>query len=231
MSVAKQLYQLQEIDLQLEADEQTLTRLASQLGESQAVVSTRNRLTLENQRLEELKRQQRSHEWEIDDLTSKITAAEQKLYGGRVGNPKELASLQHEVETLKSKRTRVEDKVLEIMEQIEQAESSVMSLGKELKALESDWQSQQQRLSSEIDELKLALNDLKHKRETQLASIDPQAIELYDRIKKQKGTAVAKVEQGICQGCRISLSATQLQQVRTGGLMQCSNCGRILFLA
>jgi hypothetical protein len=231
MSVAKQLYQLQEIDLQLEADEQTLTRLASQLGESQAVVSTRNRLTLENQRLEELKRQQRSHEWEIDDLTSKITAAEQKLYGGRVGNPKELASLQHEVETLKSKRTRVEDKVLEIMEQIEQAESGVMSLGKELKALESDWQSQQQRLSNEIDELKLALNDLKHKRGTQLASIDPQAIELYDRIKKQKVTAVAKVEQGICQGCRISLSATQLQQVRTGGLMQCSNCGRILFLA
>jgi hypothetical protein len=231
MSVAKQLYQLQEIDLQLEADEQTLTRLASQLGESQAVVSTRNRLTLENQRLEELKRQQRSHEWEIDDLTSKITAAEQKLYGGRVGNPKELASLQHEVETLKSKRTRVEDKVLEIMEQIEQAESSVMSLGKELKALESNWQSQQQRLSSEIDELKLALADLKHKRGTQLASIDPQAIELYDRIKKQKVTAVAKVEQGICQGCRISLSATQLQQVRTGGLMQCSNCGRILFLA
>jgi len=231
MSVAKQLYQLQEIDLQLEADEQTLTRLASQLGESQAVASARNRLTLENQRLEELKRQQRSHEWEIDDLTSKITAAEQKLYGGRVGNPKELASLQHEVETLKSKRTRVEDKVLEIMEQIEQAESGVVSLGKELKALESDWQSQQQRLSSEIDELKLDLNDLKHKRGTQLASIDPQAIELYDRIKKQKGTAVAKVEQGICQGCRISLSATQLQQVRTGGLMQCSNCGRILFLA
>ena len=231
MSVAKQLYQLQEIDLQLEADEQTLTRLASQLGESQAVVSTRNRLTLENQRLEDLKRQQRSHEWEIDDLTSKITAAEQKLYGGRVGNPKELASLQHEVKTLKSKRTRVEDKVLEIMEQIEQAESGVMSLGKELKALESDWQSQQQRLSREMDELKLVLADLKHKRGTQLASIDPQAIALYDRIKKQKVTAVAKVEQGICQGCRISLSATQLQQVRTGGLMQCSNCGRILFLA
>jgi hypothetical protein len=231
MSVAKQLYQLQEIDLQLEADEQTLTRLTSQLGESQAVVSARNRLNLENQRLEELKRQQRSHEWEIDDLTSKITAAEQKLYGGRVGNPKELASLQHELETLKSKRTQVEDKVLEIMEQIEQAESGVASLGKELKVLESDWQSQQQRLSSEIDELKLALNDLKHKRGTQSVSIDPQAIELYDRIKKQKGTAVAKVEQGICQGCRISLSATQLQQVRTGGLMQCSNCGRILFLA
>ncbi len=231
MSITKELYQLQEIDLGLEAEEQALKQIASQLGESQTVVKARNKLASENQRLEELKRQQNSLEWDIDDLNTKITAAEEKLYGGRLSNPKELASLQHEVESFKSKRTQLEDKVLEIMEEIEQAESSVASTASELEAMEADWRSQQQQLSGEMDRLKLSLSDLKQKRKTFSAGIDPRSIQLYDELKKQKGTAVAKVEQGICQGCRISLSASQLQQVRTGSLVQCSNCGRILFLA
>jgi len=231
MSIAKELYQLQEIDLELEADEKALTKATGQLGESQTVTRARKKLASDNQHLEELKRQQLSFEWDVDDLTTKITAAEEKLYGGRLGNPKELSSLQHEVEGFKSRRTQLEDNVLEIMEQIEQDESSVAGTANELKVLEADWQSQQQQLSNEIDQLKLGLSDLKQKRESLSAGIDPQAIELYDKLKKQKGTAVAKVEQGICQGCRISLSAAQLQQVKTGNLLQCSNCGRILFLA
>ena len=40
----------------------------------------------------------------------------------------------------------------------------------------------------------------------------------------------ARVEQGICRGCRISLPTTDLQQARSGKLVQCSSCGRILFL-
>jgi len=231
MSIARELYQLQEIDLELEADEQALSQIASQMGESQAVVRVRKKLASDNHRLEELKHQQISLEWDIDDLTTRITTAEEKLYGGRVGNPKELASLQHEVDSFKSKRTQLEDKVLEIMEQIEQAESSIASTTKELEALEADWQTQQQQLSSEMERLRLNVSDLNRKRKALSASIDPQAIVLYDELKKQKGTAVARVEQGICQGCHISLSAAQLQQVRTGNLVQCSQCSRILFLA
>ena len=141
MGVAKQLYQLQEVDLELEANEQALSQIASQLGESQTVVRTRAKLTSESQRLEELKRQQHSLEWDIDDLTTKITPAEERLYGGRMSNPKELGSLQHEVEGLKSRRTQLEDKALEIMERVEMAEASVADISSRLKRLEAEWQS------------------------------------------------------------------------------------------
>jgi len=231
MSVAKQLYQLQEIDLELEANEQALRQIASQLGESQAVVRARTKLASENQRLEELKRQQHSLEWEIDDLVNKLAPAQERLYGGSIRNPKELTSLQHEVDGLKSKREQLEDKALEVMEQVELTEASVATISKDSKRLEAEWQSQQQQLSNNMEELKTTLSDLKHKRESLSTGIDPEAIELYDKLKKQKGTAAAKVEQGICRGCRISLPAAELQQARSGNLVQCSNCGRILFLA
>ena len=231
MKAAKQLYQLQEVDLELESNEQALNQIASQLGESQAVLRAQAELKLEHRRLEELKREQHSAEWEIDDLITKLATAEEKLYSGSIRNPKELTNLQHEIDGLKTKRNRLEDKALELMDRVELTEASVASLTSQLKRLEAEWHRQQQQLSSRMEQLKTILSDLEHKRQLLLGKTDPQAIEFYHQLKKQKGTAVAKVEQGICHGCRISLPTTELQQARSGNLVQCSSCGRILFLA
>ena len=231
MSIAKQLYQLQEIDLELESNEQARKQKVSQLGESPEVVSTRAELSSQRQHLEELKHQQLSAEWEIDDLTSKITTLEQKLYGGSIGNPKELASLQHEIEGLKAKRNQLEDKALEIMEQVELSKARVTNISGELERLEAEWQREQEHLTTDIEQLKTTLSALEHKRQLMSAKIDPQIVNLYQELKRQKGTAVARVDQGTCRGCRISLPTIDLQQARSGNLVQCSSCGRILFLA
>jgi len=231
MVVAKQLYQLQEVELEIESNEQALAQIASQLGESQTVVRARTELKLKKQHLEELKRQQHSAEWEVEDLVNKLTPAEEKLYSGRIKDPKELTNLQHEVDGFRIRRSQLEDKALEIMDQVELSTASVATLSNELKTLETEWHNQQQQLSANMEQLKTTLSDLKHKRQLLSAKINPQAIEFYQELKKQKGRAVAKVEQGICHGCRILLPTTELQRARGDSLVQCSSCGRILFLA
>ena len=231
MSVASQLYYLSELDLQIETSEKALKQATGQLGESAQINKTRSKLASGSAHLEELKRQQHSLEWDIDDLTTKITDAGKKLYGGHIVNPKELASLQHEVGGFSSRRSQLEDKALEIMEQTEETESSIAETGSKLKKLETEWQGEQQRLSGEIEKLKLTLAQLGKERKTISDGIDQETLEIYSKLKKQRGNAVARLEQGICQGCHISLSAAHLQQVRTHKLVQCSNCGRILFMA
>ncbi|MCD6453582.1 MAG: hypothetical protein J7K77_04785 [Dehalococcoidales bacterium] len=230
MGVTKQLYQLQEVDSGLESGTQALSQIISRLGENQAVSNARSKLASEQQGLEELKHQQHSLEWEIDDVVAKLITAEEELYSGRIANPKELANLQREIDGLKLKRCQLEDKVLEVMEQVETNSATVSRLTNELETLEEDWRSQQQQLAADRERLEATLSELKHKRELLSAGIVSQAVELYDELKRQKGTAVAKVEQGICQGCRISLSGAELQRARGDRLSQCSNCGRILFL-
>jgi len=231
MSSVKQLYQLQEIDLEIESSEQALAQIASQLGESQAVVRTQTKLNSEQQHLEELEHQQHSAEWEIDDLVNKLTTVEEKLYSGRIKDPRELTDLQHEVDALRARRNNLEDKALEIMDQVELSTASVATLRNELKLLENEWQSQQQQLSTDMEQLKSTLSDLRHDRQLLSATIDSQTIELYQALKKQKGQAIARVEQGICRGCRILLPTIELQRARNDSLVQCSSCGRILFLA
>ncbi len=230
MSVTNQLYQLQEIDLQIESNEQSLRQKTSQLGESHEVIAAREKLASEQQRREDLGKQQHSYEWDIDDLTNKITAIEEKLYGGRINNPKELASLQQEENAFKASRDQLETKSLEVMEQVEMIDASITETGGELKNLESEWKAGQKKLSTEIDGLKTVLSALKDKRQLVSGEIDSPAIKLYEKLQKQKGQAVVKVEQGICRGCRISLPSSDLQQVRSRSLVQCSSCGRLLFL-
>lgn len=231
MSVVKQLYQLQEVDSEIESTEQALRQVTGKIGESEEVVRVRGRLASEQQHLEELRHQQHSLEWEVDDLGTKIAKIEQKLYGGSIGNPKELANFQQEAEGMKLRRGQLEDKTLDIMDRVERAAASVDTTISELERLEDKWQSEQKQLSVEAERLKTTLSELEQKRQRLSSEIDTEMVELYQQLKKQKGTAVARVEQGICRGCRISLSASESQRARSGSLAQCSSCGRILFLA
>jgi hypothetical protein len=231
MAVTRQLYQLQEFDLEIEQEEQTSSLKASQLGVRDVLDNAQSHLDSEKQRLDELRHQHRDAEAEVDDLLSKIAAAEEQLYGGRITNPKELSSLQHEVTTMKARGDHLENKALEIIDQVEAAEQSVAAATSEYQKLEEAWHRQQKQLAGEIEQLKTSLADLKEKRQQLAGQIDSPTVELYEKIRQQKKQAVAKVEQGICRACRISLSASALQKARSGQPVQCGTCGRILFIS
>jgi predicted nucleic acid-binding Zn-ribbon protein len=230
MGMARQLHQLQTIELDIESKEQALAQSEARLGESQALVEARIRLEKGQQHLDELKKKQHAAEWEVDDVADKLLMAQDTLYSGRIKNPKELASLQHEVEGFKRKRNSLEENTLEIMEQAEAATADLASLSRELGEVEDRWRNEQRQLSVAIEQLKSSLSQLKNERQTALAGIGAETIDCYNRLRKQKGLAVARVEQGTCRGCRISLSTAELQRVKGNKLIMCSSCGRILFI-
>jgi len=230
MSIAKQLYQLQEVELQIEAKEKAIERMTSELGESHALLRTRATLAEQRKRLEDLLTAQRSLEWEIEDISGKVNGFEKDLYSGRIKIPKELTSLQQEVGSLKSKRTQSEDKALVVMEEADKTKQEVSRLVAELDTVETEWRSQQDTLKTRIEIEKGSLLDLTGKQQVLAREIDGPTLQLYRVLRQQKGSAVSRVEQGICRGCRISLPLNELQSVRSGTLVQCSSCGRILYL-
>lgn len=231
MSIASQLYKLQEEDNEIEAGERALTEINGELGNSRALDQARERLDTARKQLDGVAGQQRSVEWEIEDLNSKISVVEGKLYGGKITSPKELTDLQHESDILKANRGKYEEQALELMEQSESAAGIVSKLDKEMNSLEADWQSRQQKLAEDKKQTESSLATLRMKREQTASGIDARSLEIYSGLRKQRGTAVARVEQGVCLGCRISLPAHELQQIRTGKLVRCGTCGRILYLA
>lgn len=233
VNMARKLYELQEIDLEIDAKNEALTLVVSRLGDSEALAEARVSLATDEERLMELERSQRDVEREVEDLRSKVALLEEKLYGGSVKNPKELASLQEQVEHLKRKRRGQEDKVLDIMTEVEAMQKNVSLKSREVARIDEDWRAEQATLSGEQAELNAALADLDQKRKDLISRIDAASLELYQGLRrKRQGRAVAKVEQGMCQGCRIVLPLNVLQRARIGQeLVQCSSCERILYLS
>jgi predicted nucleic acid-binding Zn-ribbon protein len=231
MEITRQLYRLQEYDIEIEKAEQSLALKTDRLGNRDILDATGEKLTAAQKKLDELKHQRHDAEWQVDDIMSKITATEQQLYGGKITNPKELANLQHEINTLKSRNDTLEDKALEIIELVDEAEKSLAAVSSEYKTTEEEWHRQQKQLAGEIEQLQTSLTGLKQERAQLAGQIDASAINLYEKIRQQKKQAVAKVEQGICRACRISVSASALQRARSGQPVQCGTCGRILFIS
>ena len=132
---------------------------------------------------------------------------------------------------MESQRDQLEEKTLEVMDQVEITVKNVTNIENELKTLEAEWQDKQKELSAQLKQVKNTLSDLNQKRQLLFDGTDHKAVEVYQELKKQRRTAVARVEQGICCGCRISLPINERQRVRSNNLVRCSSCGRILFLA
>lgn len=231
MSIARDLFQLQEIDVALDANSQAQARVSAQIGESQAVLDARKKLADAQKKLEDLNKEQKSTEWEIEDLTTKIKTIDKKLYGGKVTSSKELSNLQQEMDDLKKRRSGFEDKALGLMDDVESTRQNIAASTDELVKLEARWHEQQKQLTAEMEQLKAKRLELQASHSRLAALIEKQALATYQELRKRKGTAVAKVERGTCQGCRIVLSQSELQQAKGGGLVRCGSCGRVIFLA
>jgi len=230
METTRQLYELQEQDNEIEQAEQSLAQKNSELGNRAVLEAAMQKAAAEQKRLDDLKRQRREAEAQVNDILSKIKTAEQQLYGGKVTNPKELSNLQHEINTLKTQNDNLETKALDIIDKLETTEKSAAAVSAEYKTTEEAWNRRQKQLAVEVEQLKAQLAELKPERAQTAGQIEAPVLALYNKLRQQKKQAVSRVEQGICRACRISLSASAVQRARNGQPVQCSTCGRILYI-
>jgi predicted nucleic acid-binding Zn-ribbon protein len=230
MSLVGQLYELQQLDLELQGKQHELNELENRLSDNKGLVAAESKLVPQKEQLEEARKKQKSAEWQLEDLQEKIKQINSKLYSGRTKNPKELLNLEKEGEGLKSQIRLKEDALLELMGQVEEGEAEVKAITEEVQRLKRDWEQRQETLRPEKSEVETALAELSQERNELVQQIDSEVLNTYEHLKLTKGQAVVKVERGRCLGCHITVSTSQWQKAKAGDLIQCNNCSRILYL-
>jgi hypothetical protein len=230
MSLPGQLYKLQQIDVELQRRQQELNEVENQLNDDKALVAAESKLASQKEQLAGAKKEQKSSEWDLEDLQETVSKLNDKLYSGITKNPKELVNLESEVKNLKSKIGKKEDELLELMSQVEEMEAEVKTSNEELERLRREWQQKQANLGQRETKVEAELAKLSDSRHKLAQQIDSAALSLYEQIRLTKEPAVAKVEQGRCQGCYITLPISQWQKAKAGDLIQCNSCSRILYL-
>jgi len=233
MAIAAELYALQEIDSAIDGARATLTAVEEQLGETEELTAARAAVEEHREVLRALHESQRDVEWQVDDARSHVAAVEKKLYGGTVRNPKELEGLNDDANMLKGQLRLREDELLSHMMKVEEEESALRQAEAALKEVEGRWRGEQADLLGQKERLESELSELESSRRAQAGRIEGRVLTLYDLLRdRHQGRAVAKVERGMCQGCRISLPMSVLQKARSGfDLVQCVSCERILYVS
>jgi predicted nucleic acid-binding Zn-ribbon protein len=146
-------------------------------------------------------------------------------------NAKELQSLQQEVQNLRAQQGRQEDRVLEVIDNVESLQEMARYKQAALQEVEDTWKQESSSLIARSDQLEAHLQELKQKRGQLTSTIEAQLVERYDKMRRTKqGRAISRVEQNSCQWCRVILTPSELQHVRISTELQtCTNCGRILY--
>ncbi|MDP2718838.1 MAG: C4-type zinc ribbon domain-containing protein [Dehalococcoidia bacterium] len=231
MNQIKQLYELQELDRTIAVYSEQIRALKKQLGETETVVLARKEVAEFVNVVENRKKCQHDLENEISDLQEKIKPLHQKLFGGGVKNPKELVSLQEDYDHHKAQVKQREDLVLEAMLESDEMKTELVKKEEALKSTEADWKEEQDRLNEKIRETESNLSHQELGRENLVKTIEPSALKTYEALASQKTQAIAKIERGMCQGCRVTLPVGIIQKARAGTeLVYCSNCLRVLFV-
>jgi len=226
------LLELQKIDNDIDEEEQKKRDLPSKVERiNEEIQELKNNLTNKHEGYKELHIKLNRKELDLSDKSNKIKKHQEDLYGGKITDIKELKQLQKVIATYEDEKDKIEDVLLDLMEEIEDLNKSINKLEENLKQKEKHLRKSQQEMELVALEIEEMMNSLTIKREETLSKLtDNRLLKEYELLKKEKGgKAIVEVNSSICPGCYLDLPSDiiyQLKKVQT--IITCPNCNRIL---
>lgn len=230
MSTVADLWEVQCTDLAIERLQRRLQEIEQQLGETEELRAARQRLRDCEDELQKWRERQRALEVQARDLEHHIRSAEQELLRHGSGNPRELEAMEANVASLKRRRGKLDDQILEAMIESERCQQELERHQAELRRIEEAWQVEQTALASEREAKTAQLQKLAAQLKHRWAAISLEDRELYRNLRSRKaGHALALVQQNTCQLCGMGLPTGVVQQARAQQRVFCPTCGRLLY--
>jgi uncharacterized protein len=229
MALAETVFHLEQLDSTLEARIAALRDLQRRSRQNVELDNARSALAALEAERARVASESRAADGVLEDIETHIARTRGRLYGGAIIDPRELSSLQRELDHLAPQRDDSEMRCLELMDRLETLATQIESGREEVARLEKDWQESRPRVVAQARALNEQIAALRADREPLAASLDPSSLELYTRLRATQGHAVASIANGICAACRVSLPPRDIQHARGATLTTCPNCRRILY--
>lgn len=232
MTTVRQLYALQEVDLDLDRVYKALEQVEEEMKVGVSIETLESALREEEERLQGVELRQKESQQEAEARRDRSDTLETQLYEGTMVSARDLEALQLEAANVRHQIEQDEALSLELSIQAEESQMRCAGLSQQLAETRARWESQQEDLNRKATELRAEQGEYEQQRELLASRFDPATLQRYETLRKSKGgRAVAKVERDLCQGCRMSLPTQLRQRVKSGRqAVNCSSCGRMLFV-
>jgi hypothetical protein len=182
--------------------------------------------------LADTEREQVKAEQDVDQVRTRATRDQKRLDSGAVTSPKDLSNLQSEIASLAKRQSDLEDVVLGVMERLESAQGRITEMAARKEHAERSLAEASERREAACTEIDAERTKVERERGTIAAVIPADLLKLYQKLREQQGgIGAARLYQRRCEGCRVELAITDLNEVRAAAaeeVVRCENCRRIL---
>jgi uncharacterized protein len=168
-------------------------------------------------------------------LEAEIQGFQQKIVKYReqsssVKTNEEYRALMHEVEFAEKQISGCEDKILELMISLETEEKALKTAESDLKAEAAEVEKEKAEARTRTAEDEKLLKGLNEQRAQLRSGVGDSALAHYDRVMRQRKSAIAEAREQKCQACFVMLRPQTWQELtKNDQIITCSSCGRILY--
>ena len=227
----EKLMNLQRYDLEAKRLRDEITavpKLVAQLEQKAKATAGQRAVVLDLiTREEALRRRQES---DVRDKQEKITRVRKQL--DLATSTVQVTAFDHEITFLQAEIAKLEDAELESMERTEDLEKQKLVADDALAAADRKHLLERERGLTTIGLNKAALVDVEARRATARSQVGEDALSLYDRIAKSKGTGLAEALAQKCSACQMLVRPQRWNDLRdrdNHDMLACESCGRLLF--
>jgi uncharacterized protein len=179
-------------------------------------------------REEALRRRQES---DVKDHKAKIERIRKQM--DNATTTVQVTAFEHEIAFAQAEISRLEDAELESMERSEGLEQQKALADEAVLNANATLDRERVRAGRTVEQDKAALAAVEELRQSARVDVGEDALVMYDRIAKAKGTAVAEALNQKCMACQMMLRPQRWNDLRDRDnstvMMTCESCGRLLF--
>lgn len=229
----RSLLELTEVDAELGRLEHRAKHLAEQqsVDDAQAELGVANdRLAVLGIALEDLGAQVAKFETEIDGVRQREDRDRALLDGGSVA-AKQVAEIQHELETLQRRQSSLEDSLLEVMERREELLAQQTDELQRIDELQNTVTEAQQARDAALVAIDSSRAQSNSRREALVDAVGEELIGLYERQRARGGAGAGPLQGRRCGACRIEIDRGEIARITAAAdddVVRCPECNAIL---
>lgn len=229
----RQLLELAKVDAELSRTahrRRTLPEIAEIDAGEKLARDRRDALVSVQTAASDLDREIARQEKEIESVRARGDRDRKLLESGSVA-AKQMADIEHELNSLQRRQTALEDDLLELMERREALELDAQRTSAEVAKAEDEIAEAIRRRDENFTDF----DTTKARREEDRAKLLPRfpadLLKLYERVRTQKGIGAALLRARRCGSCQLDIDRREIGEIKAApedAVIQCENCDAIL---